>query len=147
MIRYVTGNLLDSNMQAIAHGCNCQGVMGAGIAKQIRDRWPNVYEIYRLKHDKMGLELGSILPVRTLDDRLVINCMTQSGYGSSNQQHVDYDAIASCMAAMNDRAETWGVTEIGMPRIGAGLGGGDWERIEDIIVRSARSFIPVVYTL
>jgi O-acetyl-ADP-ribose deacetylase (regulator of RNase III) len=147
MIRYVKGDLLASNLEVIAHGCNCRGVMGAGIAKQIRNTWPNVYEIYRLKYDTMGLELGSILPVRTLDGRLVINCMTQDGFGSNDTQHVVYDAIASCMVAIDDRARDWEVTEIGMPRIGAGLGGGDWDLIEDIIVRNAKNFLPVVYTL
>lgn len=146
MIRYVKGDLLASNMSVIAHGCNCHGVMGAGIARQIRERWPNVYEVYRLRHQVMGLELGTILPVRTLDGRLVVNCMTQKDLGSDGQ-YVDYDAIERCMAAMDANAQAWGVAEIGMPKIGAGLGGGDWDRIEDIIVRSAKNFMPVVYTL
>lgn len=147
MIRYVKGDLLDSNMRVIAHGCNCRGVMGSGIAKQIRARYNNVYEVYRLKHSVMGLDLGSILPVRTLDGRTVVNCMTQMGYGDSGIQHVDYDAIDKCMAAINNQVESWEVTEVGMPRIGAGLGGGDWTMIESIIVRNAKNFIPVVYTI
>jgi O-acetyl-ADP-ribose deacetylase (regulator of RNase III) len=147
MIRYVQGDLLASNLEVIAHGCNCHGVMGSGIAAQIRDKWPNVYEVYKLKHRTMGLELGTILPVRTLDGRLVINCMTQDNFGRSGDRFVSYDAVESCMAQMNAAAPSWGVAEIGMPKIGAGLGGGDWETIEEIIVRNAKTFIPVVYIL
>lgn len=121
--------------------------MGSGIARQIRDRYNNVYEVYRLKHQVMGLELGTILPVRTLDGRLVINCMTQENFGRTGEVFVDYGAIDRCMAAINDHAKDWNVTEIGLPKIGAGLGGGDWARIEDIIVRNARNWIPVVYIL
>lgn len=147
MIRYVQGDLLASNLQVIAHGCNCQGVMGSGIARQIKEKYPNVYEVYKLKHQVMGLELGTILPVRTLDNRLVINCMTQSNYGRNNQVYVDYNAVESCIAAINHNVSNWEVSEVGFPKIGAGLGGGDWNKIEDIIVRNAKNFIPVVYYL
>ena len=147
MIRYVQGDLLASNLEVIAHGCNCRGVMGSGIARQIRAKWPNVYEVYKLKHQVMGLELGTILPIRTLDGRLVVNCMTQQSFGGDGQQYMDYDAIERCIAAMDHQVRDWGAAEIGMPKIGAGLGGGDWDRIEDIIVRNAKNFIPVVYTL
>ena len=44
MIHYVKGNLLDSDCDYICHQVNCQGVMGSGIAKQIRERWPEVYK-------------------------------------------------------------------------------------------------------
>lgn len=147
MIRYVKGDLLASNLKVIAHGCNCHGVMGSGIAKQIRSKWPNVYEVYNLKHRVLGLELGTILPVRTLDDRIVVNCMTQYDYGKDGSLYMDYNAVDRCMVAINSNVEVWGVTEVGMPKIGAGLGGGNWDRIEDIIVRNAKNFIPVVYTL
>lgn len=147
MIKYVTGDLLASPLKVIAHGCNCHGLMGSGIAKQIRDRWPNVYEVYRLKYQVMGLELGTILPVRTLDNRLVVNCMTQYDCGHDGRLYVDYDAIEQCMVAINNHVDTWEVTEVGFPKIGAGLAGGDWDRIENIIVRAAKNFIPVVYTL
>lgn len=145
-IRYVKGDLLASNLGFIAHGCNCRGVMGSGIAAQIRSRWPNVYEVYRLKHQTMGLELGTILPVRTLDGRMIINCMTQDDYGTG-KMHADYDAITSCIQLMDQHARDWDACEIGLPKIGAGLAGGDWDRIEDIIVRNAKSFLPVVYVL
>lgn len=147
MIKYVTGDLLASNLKVIAHGCNCHGLMGSGIARQIRSKWPNVYEVYRLKYQVMGLELGTILPVRTLDGRMVVNCMTQYDCGNDGRQYVDYDAIESCIAAINNHVEAWDVTEVGFPKIGAGLAGGDWDRIEDIIVRNAKNFLPVVYTL
>lgn len=147
MIRYVKGDLLNSNLKVIAHGCNCQGVMGSGIARQIRQRWPNVYEVYNLKYQVMGLELGTILPVQTPDGRVVINCMTQGNFGGDGQQYVDYDAIASCIDAIDAKIDNWDVSEVGFPQIGAGLGGGDWNRIESIIESHAKNFIPVVYTL
>jgi O-acetyl-ADP-ribose deacetylase (regulator of RNase III) len=48
MIHYVKGNLLDSNCDYICHQVNCQGVMGSGIARQIRERYPVVYLYYKM---------------------------------------------------------------------------------------------------
>ena len=45
-IVYKEGNLLDAQTDVIAHQVNCQGVMGSGVAKQIRDKWPRVYDSY-----------------------------------------------------------------------------------------------------
>ena len=47
MVNYVKGNLLDSDCDYICHQVNCQGVMGSGIARQIRERWPRVYDGYK----------------------------------------------------------------------------------------------------
>jgi len=145
MIKYVTGDLLGATQKVIIHGCNAQGVMGSGVARQIRARWPNVYEVYHLKHKVFGLDLGDIIPVATLDGKIIVNCITQDGFGRSGNRYVNYDAIARCMEQLNDRISNWEVSEIAMPRIGAGLGGGDWNIIEQIILIHARNFIPVVY--
>lgn len=145
MINYVTGDLLGATQKVIIHGCNAQGVMGSGVARQIRARWPNVYEVYHLKHRVFGLDLGDIIPVATLDGKIIVNCITQDGFGRTGNRYVDYDAIARCMEQINDRVDNWDVSEIAMPRIGAGLGGGDWNIIEQIILIHAKNFIPVVY--
>ena len=145
MINYVTGDLLGATQRVIIHGCNAQGVMGSGVARQIRQRWPNVYEVYALRHRVFGLGLGEIVPVATLDGRIIVNCITQDGFGRDGRRYVDYDAIDRCLALVNDRVQGWEATEVAMPRIGAGLGGGDWEVIEQIVLRNATNFVPVVY--
>jgi len=71
MIRYVHGDLLASTLKVIANSCNCLGIFGTGIAQEIKQQYPNVYEVYNLKYQVMGLELVTILPVRTLDGRQV----------------------------------------------------------------------------
>ena len=48
-MKVVTGNVLDSNADVIIHQVNCQGVMGSGVAKQVKDRYPVVYEMYKAK--------------------------------------------------------------------------------------------------
>ena len=147
MIHYVTGDLLGATQKVIVHGVNAQGVMGSGVAKVIRAKWPEVFESYSLHYKTFGLKLGDILPVTTSDDKIVVNAVTQDKFGRDGVQYCDYAAIAQCFDQINARALDWEVTEIVMPKIGAGLGGGDWNIIESIIVKTAKNYTSVVYSL
>ena len=87
------------------------------------------------------------MPVTTSDDKIVVNAVTQDKFGRDGVQYCDYAAIAQCFDQINARALDWEVTEIAMPKIGAGLGGGDWNIIESIIVKTAKNYTSVVYSL
>ena len=47
MIKTVNGNILEATEDIICHQVNCQGVMGSGLAKQIRSKWPSVFADYK----------------------------------------------------------------------------------------------------
>lgn len=49
MIKYIKGDILDVTEGIIVQQVNCFGVMGAGLAKQIRDKWPKVYDNYQIR--------------------------------------------------------------------------------------------------
>ena len=57
-IIYKKGDLLTTDADIIVHGCNCQGVMGSGVAKQIKEKFPNAYTIYKQREEEIGLRLG-----------------------------------------------------------------------------------------
>src|SRR5687768_2065687 len=63
-IQYVSGDLFENahHAQAFAHGCNCQGSMGAGIATGFRDRYPEMYAQYRAmcKAEPRQFNLGDV---------------------------------------------------------------------------------------
>lgn len=145
MINYIVGDLLEAKEKVIVHGCNNYGVMGSGVAKQIRAKWPNVFDEYHLKYKVFGLELGSIIPVETTDGKIIVNAITQDGFGKDGARYVVYEAVEKCFILINEKAYDWNASEIAMPRIGAGLGGGDWTIIEDIITRTAKNYVPIVY--
>lgn len=146
MIKYTLGSILNCNQKVLVHGCNNLGVMGSGVAKQIRAKWPYAYESYNLQFKIFGLPLGSIIPVPTSDGKIIVNAITQDGFGKDGKQYVSYDAIAKCFDKINvNAAEVWNVTEIAYPRIGAGLGGGNWVEIERLLSASATNYTPVVY--
>lgn len=142
-IHYFTGDILLSNEKIIVHGCNCKGSMGAGIAKSIASKYPEVYNAYLTLHKTEGLKLGTAQYVYT-PERIIINAMTQNNYGKGRQ--VSYDAIEQCMITINK--DFSGIEEaISMPKIGAGRGGGNWNIIEKIIEETMTNVTVHIYEL
>jgi O-acetyl-ADP-ribose deacetylase (regulator of RNase III) len=75
---------------------------------------------------------------------LVANAVTQKNFGRSGR-YVSYDAVRLVMQRANVLCKAGGITEIAMPKIGAGLAGGDWDIIAQIIEEESTNFQPVVY--
>jgi O-acetyl-ADP-ribose deacetylase (regulator of RNase III) len=74
----------------IAHGCNCQGVMGSGVARALRDRWPEIFEpYYNLcvtgQFSSQLLGKMSIVHINEFPELYVANCLTQHTYGHSGK--------------------------------------------------------------
>lgn len=109
----------------IMHGCNAQGVMGSGVARIIRNKYPKAYERYA--EQRPNYILGEVIPVKVADDLTIINAITQDLYGT-DKRHADYDAIRQAMKGAKHLVTTdqFSTTrELHMPFIGAGLAGGD----------------------
>lgn len=123
---------LAGRFDVIVHGANCFCTMGAGIARQIRTTFPEAYradcETGRGDRDKLGTYSWAAIERRGRRF-VVVNAYTQYGFGGP-QANVDYDAVARVMKELRSRFDG---KRIGYPMIGAGLGGGDWERIAGII--------------
>lgn len=156
-IIYKVGNLLDAEESFIVHGCNAQGRMGSGVAKAIRDRYPQAYVAYHRAYLSEGLALGQTIWAKCAP-HTVINAITQEFYGYDGRRYVDYDAVGRAFAQIDatsqltkrsePAARTIGVVNaVAMPLIGAGLAGGDWGTIAEIIEDASTSFQPVVYVL
>jgi len=142
-IIYKTGDLLQCDENIIAHGCNAQGVMGAGVAKAIKEKYPGSYEYYRYMWHHGMLRPGSILTYQE-SDKMIVHMITQPTFGRGPEVYVKYEAVKSCIEELN---RTFTGHSVAMPKIGAGLGGGDWDEIARIIERESTHFQPVVYTL
>lgn len=174
-IPLISGNLLDFpthcatdpdkyvGINNIAHSCNCQNVMGGGIAKQIKDRYPKAYEadteFYNEEYNDGGGWKGSIgnyskavietqlsdldliysSDARTnLSHATIYNLYTQSGY-STEQREVNYEYFWRAMKAMQEdllfNQHELNVRQVvGVPYgISCGLAGGNWKIIKAII--------------
>jgi len=136
----IEGNLIEmadsGEFDAIMHGCNCFCTMGAGIAKNIRDRWPEVYDIDRQTvrgaTDKLGKFTFAVVKTRANTILTVFNLYTQYRYGMKYGPPFDYDAFTNALRGLKPLFVGENYT-VGMPMIGAGLAGGDWRIISEII--------------
>lgn len=148
-IIYREGNVLECAEPWILHGVNCQGVMGSGVAKAIRAKYPSAYAVYKVWEDQNGLELGGVTFAEQADGKTIFNGLTQNFYGRDGKCYVDYTAIREVIEAIDDYAakHVEYMPSVAMPKIGAGLGGGDWNFISTIIEECSHNFQPVVYTI
>lgn len=148
-IQYVKGDLFATEVHYILHGCNSKGVMGSGVAKTVRARYPEAYEQYAVWCSR-GFRLGTSLLV-SCSDKIIINAVTQQNYGKVAEQtgpnpirYVSYDAVADIFAQLDQLIPN---VTIAMPMIGAALGGGSWDVISAIIEAECKTIQPVVYQL
>lgn len=131
-IEYRKGNLLDVTEGIIVHGCNARGVMGSGVALAVKKKYPECYDIY----SGSDLELGNVVWYCVSRELWIANAITQEFYGT-DKRHVNYSAIAETFNEVLRNAIKSVYPrypmEVHFPKIGAGLGGGDWSIIEQII--------------
>lgn len=130
-MKIITGDLLTAK-GIIVHGCNCQGVMGSGVARQIRAKWPAVYDSYKERERDMALYLGNAQMVRVEPDVWVVNAMTQEFYGRDGERYVSYEAVKEAFTRIKPWATILSVP-VNFPLIGCGLAGGSWEIVGLII--------------
>lgn len=146
-IEYRQGDLFETDIKHIAHGCNARGVMGKGFALQVKTRFPQAFKEYRnLCLWNAATILGTAQFV-DCDEKIIINVITQRDYARSYNdpgRYVSYDALAQAMAAINERIPG---QQLALPRIGAQLGGGRWEILERIIETELTAVQPVVYVI
>ena len=148
MIEYKIGDLLkDCTAPFLVHQVNCMGIMGGGIAAQIREQNPKVYEDYAKlcsKQRHVGELLGctQVLEVDNFDPtencQYIINCFAQERVSNSSKM-TSYDALDECFTGVHkycNEVFPLGCT-IGIPyKIGCGLGGGNWRIVEAIITKN-----------
>ena len=115
----------------LLHVVNCQGVMGSGIAREIRERVPSAYENYREYYTSNNLKLGVIIQSNP-NEPWVINMAAQEFYGSAGKRYLNYGALAKCFEEVN--LERLDPRPVIVPYLmGCDRAGGDWEIVEEML--------------
>jgi O-acetyl-ADP-ribose deacetylase (regulator of RNase III) len=152
-LRFVTGDATSpqaAGPKIIAHICNDLGGWGKGFVVAISRRWPEPERAYREWHRHRATNdfgLGAVQVVQVRPDTWVANMVGQHGMRTGSQgPPIRYEAVQRCLTVVGDSALALGAS-VHMPRIGTGLAGGRWERIEPIIVATlcARDIVTTVY--
>jgi len=135
-IIYVDGDAtrpVGDDRKVIAHVSNNQGGWGRGFVLAISKRWKEPEISYR-KIAKSGLELGTIQVISVESDITVVNMIAQDGYSRNGSDAINYTALEMCLTQLASLC-IGGPMSVHMPKIGTGLGGSSWAKIEPLIQR------------
>jgi O-acetyl-ADP-ribose deacetylase (regulator of RNase III) len=133
MITYIDGDLVKGaeDFEVIGHCCNCFCTMGSGIAPQIKAKFPEAYaaDCLTVKGDES--KLGTISYTHNTTP-IVVNLYGQFDYTGrrSGKMDLDYDALKKALILMQTKFTG---KRFALPKLGAGLAGGDWDVIEGIL--------------
>ena len=130
------GNIFSISSGIIVHGCNAQGVMGSGIAKEVKARYPDCFNSYysvcKGLQDQpiLGCTINYSVPGK---DVVIVNGVTQLNYGREvGKRYISYAAVQEVFEDVLALSLKTGL-EVNYPLLGAGYGGGDWSVISAII--------------
>jgi O-acetyl-ADP-ribose deacetylase (regulator of RNase III) len=145
MINTNSGNALDIKKGVIIHGCNSHGIMGSGIALEIKKRWPKVFDIYLQKWQEVRsngqphLPLGSFTWAQVDENKYIVNAITQKDMGRDPKRlYVNYEALENAFASLltSELSEQIKLYGVHFPLIGCGLGNGKWSEVEPLIEKA-----------
>lgn len=160
------GDLLKSNATFICHQTNCLGIMGGGIALQVKNKYPEVFKTYKDICSSLGWQfcLGKCQIVNkatgesvifrnnsdsrseffSKDAKYLCNCFGQNGIGY-NARQTDYNALKhSFQYLFNLVKNYYDEISIAIPyKMGCGLAGGDWDVVRPTIIEALESMAEV----
>ncbi|OII63682.1 Appr-1-p processing protein [Streptomyces sp. CC53] len=154
-IAYVQGDAtapVGGGARIVAHVCNDVGGWGRGFVLAVSRRWDGPEAEFRRwyrERDRNDFGLGALQPVRAEPDLWVANMVGRHGLRVGGRgTPVRYEAVNAALGALGDRAVGLGAS-MHMPRIGCGLAGGTWARVEPLVRErlSSRGIPVTVYDL
>lgn len=148
MLKYKKGCLIKAaksgEVDVIAHQCNCFNNMGAGIAPQIKKAFPEAWSVDSKTIKGNRSKLGR-LTIAFSGSIIVFNLYGQYRYGAG--VHTDYTALRSSLYHMRKYLNLSPNYRVGLPKLGCGLGGGDWSIVSKIIEEELNGFDVTIYEL
>lgn len=133
-ISYVNGDIFDefdlNKEQILVHGCNCFHSMSGGIARLIALRYPQAQEADKSNTEFADIDKLGSYSEASIDKNKIINLYTQYQPGAN------FDINAFKLGILN-LEDAYPNHKFIMPKIGAGIGGGDWSEIEEVLINSS----------
>ena len=156
-LHYVVGDATHpvntaSKKHVITHCCNDIGAWGAGFVLAVDKLSPLPKAKYKAWKEAGSppMELGMVQVVDLSDKLAIANLIGQHGIRSSGgEPPIRYDALETALnklcKRMAGKLHVWNPYDLHMPRIGCGLAGGEWDKVEEILLRVAREYSVHIY--
>jgi O-acetyl-ADP-ribose deacetylase (regulator of RNase III) len=136
MLSYKTGNLLESEAEALVNTVNTVGVMGKGIALQFKNSFPNNYKLYLKACQNQELKIGELLVTeeKTLlkGKKIIINFPTKTTWRSPSEYTYIEQGLIALASLIKERA----LKSVAIPPLGAGNGGLDWLKVKQLLEKN-----------
>ncbi|MEI7810815.1 MAG: macro domain-containing protein [Ignavibacteria bacterium] len=135
MIRFVKGNILESETDAIVNTINTMGVMGKGIAIQFKKMYPYNFKLYENAAKTNKLDIGKMFVTETTQitkPRYIINFPTKKHW--RNPSKIDY--IETGLVNLKEVIKNYSIKSVAIPPLGCGNGGLNWDEVKQIILNN-----------
>lgn len=135
MIRFITGNILDSSTEALVNTVNTVGIMGKGIALQFKQAYPNNFNAYTTACKNGEMEIGKIFVFKeanlTSGEKWILNFPTKRDWRKPSEYHYIEKGLDNLREVLIEKR----IQSISIPPLGSGNGGLDWVLVKKLIVQ------------
>lgn len=135
MIKYLTGNILDSQAEALVNTVNTVGVMGKGIALQFKKAYPNSFKAYYQACKNKEIEIGKLFVTKdsnvSTGEKVIVSFPTKKDWRKPSEYEYIEKGLQDLMNVINN----YKIKSIAIPPLGSGNGGLEWEKVKNIIAR------------
>ncbi|MBP6748267.1 MAG: macro domain-containing protein [Xanthomonadaceae bacterium] len=151
MIHEVSGDILKSRAQAIAHGVAPNDDFHTGLALSLREHAPALYKDFRHFCQSTHPKSGGLWTWAGADGRRIVNLFTQDGaegHHGGKPGKATLSNVRHAMKALRAEIDAQKIASIALPRLATGVGGLDWADVRPVVYEHlADAGIPVyVYT-
>jgi O-acetyl-ADP-ribose deacetylase (regulator of RNase III) len=131
-VRLVTrGSLFNSKAQTLVNAVNCVGVMGNGIAREFKNRFPEMYRDYVARCQRGDVLLGAPYLYKPASEPWILNFPTKHHW----RDRSSLETIAAGLGYLARHYEAWGIKSMAFPALGCGLGQLSWGEVGPLISR------------
>jgi O-acetyl-ADP-ribose deacetylase (regulator of RNase III) len=132
MIRYVSGNILDADVEALVNTVNTVGVMGKGIALMFKDAFPENSRLYAAACKRGEVAVGRMFVTHReglIGPRWIINFPTKQHWRGPS--HLDWveEGLKDLRRVISEN----GMRSVAVPPLGTGAGGLEWRAVRQLI--------------
>ena len=138
MINYTLGDISKADAEAIVNTVNCVGIMGSGVALQIKKEFPKVFKAYKVACERGKVQPGKMFVSETdmfENPKYIINFPTKRHWQNKSRM----EDIESGLEALVDTVRRYKIRSIAIPALGCGKGGLDWSEVRPRIETALRA--------
>ncbi|MDR0790192.1 MAG: macro domain-containing protein [Bacteroidales bacterium] len=138
MIHYITGDILESNAQALVNTVNIMGIMGKGIAFQFKKAYPNNFKAYSDACKRKEIDIGKLFVTKDSNlqsgDKIIINFPTKKDWRKPSEYRFIEEGLNDLVKVI----KKYDIKSIAIPPLGAGNGGLHWVTVKQMIAEKLK---------